>query len=80
MEICQAMRKKLNKIIKRAKAKQESIKDRLQHDENAWLAVEKALYEQIAQVAGYSLRLEKRVATLEQEVKKLKKVRKKHGK
>ena len=75
MEICQTMKKKLHKIAKR-----ESIKDRLQHDENAWLVIEQAINEQIAQVAGYTLRLEKRITALEQEIKKLKKARKIHGK
>ncbi len=46
--------------------KKEPLSDRLQHDENAWLAAEKAFNEQFAQLFGYVQRLEKRITTLEE--------------
>ncbi len=48
-----------------AKNRKESMKERLQHDENAWAATEQAFNEQFAQLFRYVISLEKRVADLE---------------
>ncbi len=52
--------------------KKESMSERLQHDENAWVAAEKAFNEQFAQLFGYVQRLEQRVTSLESTNKVLK--------
>jgi len=57
--------RKLSKLTKKAvhslKKKKESLRDRLQHGENAWLAAEESFNKQLAQLFGHLLRFEKEV-------------------
>lgn len=56
-----------------AKSRKESMKERLQHDENAWVAAETAFNEQFAQLFRYVRKLEERITDLETSNKVLKK-------
>lgn len=51
------------------KSRKESIRDRLEHDENAWAEMMESLHREISQMFGYNLRLEKRIKQLELDAK-----------
>lgn len=56
------------------KEKRESLKQRLQHGENAWVAASKSFNEQFAQLFGYVLRLEKRIDEQDRLIAKMKRM------